>query len=52
MGYSFSAILMVLLIALYSGIDGISVLIGIAGAVAMILFAGCRSPPIRRDARR
>jgi hypothetical protein len=37
--YSFSATLMVLLIALYSGIDGISALIGIAGAnVAMILF--------------
>jgi hypothetical protein len=37
--YSFSATLMVLLIALYTGIDGISALIGIAGAnVAMILF--------------
>ena len=37
--YSFSATLMVLLISLYSGIDGISALIGIAGAnVAMILF--------------
>ena len=37
--YSFSATIMVLLIALYSGIDGISALIGIAGAnVAMILF--------------
>lgn len=37
--YSFSATIMVVLIALYSGIDGISALIGIAGAnVAMILF--------------
>jgi hypothetical protein len=37
--YSFSATVMVVLIALYSGIDGISALIGIAGAnVAMILF--------------
>ena len=37
--YSFSATLMVVLIALYTGIDGISALIGIAGAnVAMILF--------------
>ncbi len=37
--YSFSATLMVLLIALYTGIDGISALIAIAGAnVAMILF--------------
>ena len=37
--YSFSATLMVLLIALYTGIDGIAALIGIAGAnVAMILF--------------
>jgi hypothetical protein len=37
--YAFSATLMVLLIALYTGIDGISALIGIAGAnVAMILF--------------
>lgn len=37
--YSFSATLMVLLIALYTGIDGITALIGIAGAnVAMILF--------------
>jgi hypothetical protein len=37
--YSFSATLMVVLIALYSGITGISALIGIAGAnVAMILF--------------
>jgi hypothetical protein len=37
--YSFSATLMVLLIALYTGVDGISALIGIAGAnVAMILF--------------
>ncbi len=37
--YSVSATLMVLLIALYTGIDGLSALIGIAGAnVAMILF--------------
>ena len=37
--YSFSATIMVVLIALYSGIDGVSALIGIAGAnVAMILF--------------
>lgn len=37
--YSASATLMVVLIALYTGIDGISALIGIAGAnVAMILF--------------
>lgn len=37
--YSLSATLMVALIALYTGIDGISALIGIAGAnVAMILF--------------
>ncbi len=37
--YSFSATLMVVLIALYTGIDGVSALIGIAGAnVAMILF--------------
>jgi hypothetical protein len=37
--YSFSATLMVVLIALYSGITGISALIAIAGAnVAMILF--------------
>lgn len=37
--YSFSATVMVVLIALYTGIDGISALIGIAGAnVAMILF--------------
>jgi hypothetical protein len=37
--YSLSATLMVILIALYTGIDGISALIGIAGAnVAMILF--------------
>lgn len=37
--YSFSATLMVVLIALYTGIDGIAALIGIAGAnVAMILF--------------
>ncbi|WP_110180796.1 heliorhodopsin HeR [Nocardioides solisilvae] len=37
--YSFSATLMVVLIALYTGIDGISALIGIIGAnVSMILF--------------
>jgi hypothetical protein len=37
--YSFSATIMVVLIALYTGISGISALIGIAGAnVAMILF--------------
>jgi hypothetical protein len=37
--YSFSATLMVVLIALYTGIDGISALIGLVGAnVAMILF--------------
>lgn len=37
--YSFSATVMVVLIALYTGIDGISALISIAGAnVAMILF--------------
>lgn len=37
--YSFSATLMVLLIALYTGIDGFSALVGIVGAnVAMILF--------------
>jgi hypothetical protein len=37
--YSVSATLMVLLIALYTGIDGLSALVGIAGAnVAMILF--------------
>jgi hypothetical protein len=37
--YSFSATLMVILIALYTGIDGISALIGIAGTnAAMILF--------------
>jgi len=37
--YSFSATVMVVLIALYTGITGISALIGIAGAnVAMILF--------------
>jgi hypothetical protein len=37
--YSVSATLMVLLIALYTGIDSISALVGIAGAnVAMILF--------------
>ena len=37
--YSFSATIMVLLIAFYTGITGISALIGIAGAnVAMILF--------------
>jgi hypothetical protein len=37
--YSFSATIMVLLISMYSGITGISALVGIAGAnVAMILF--------------
>jgi hypothetical protein len=37
--YSVSATLMVVLIALYTGIDGISALVGLAGAnVAMILF--------------
>jgi len=37
--YSFSATVMVILIALYTGIDGISALIGIAGAnISMILF--------------
>jgi hypothetical protein len=37
--YSFSATIMVLLIALYTGIDGLSALIGIGAAnVAMILF--------------
>lgn len=37
--YSFSATLMVLLISLYTGIDGISALIAIAGAnISMILF--------------
>ncbi len=37
--YSFSATIMVVLIALYSGIDNVSALIGIIGAnVAMILF--------------
>jgi hypothetical protein len=49
--YSFSATLMVLLIALYSGIDGISALIAIAGAnVAMILFGWLQestNPPER-----
>ncbi len=49
--YSFSATLMVLLIALYTGIDGISALIGIAGAnVAMILFGWLQesaNPPER-----
>ncbi len=50
--YSFSATLMVLLISLYTGIDGISALIGIAGAnVAMILFGWLQetaNPPGRR----
>jgi hypothetical protein len=50
--YSFSATLMVVLIALYTGIDGISALIGIAGAnVAMILFGWLQeaaNPPGRR----
>ncbi|GAA4692811.1 heliorhodopsin HeR [Nocardioides nanhaiensis] len=37
--YSFSATIMVVLIALYSGVDGISALIAVAGAnVSMILF--------------
>lgn len=49
--YSFSATLMVLLIALYTGIDGISALVGIAGAnVAMILFGWMQeaaNPPER-----
>jgi hypothetical protein len=50
--YSVSATLMVVLIALYTGIDGISALIGIAGAnVAMILFGWLQesaNPPGRR----
>lgn len=50
--YSLSATLMVLLIALYTGIDGISALIGIAGAnVAMILFGWLQesaNPPGRQ----
>jgi hypothetical protein len=49
--YSFSATLMVVLIALYTGIDGISALLGIAGAnVAMILFGWLQesaNPPRR-----
>jgi hypothetical protein len=49
--YSISATLMVILIALYTGIDGISALIGIAGAnVAMILFGWLQeaaNPPER-----
>lgn len=49
--YSFSATLMVVLIALYTGIDGIAALIGIAGAnVAMILFGWLQeaaNPPAR-----
>lgn len=52
--YSASATLMVLLIALYTGIDGISALIGIAGAnVAMILFGWLQesaNPPGRAHA--
>ena len=52
--YSFSATLMVILIALYTGIDGISALIGIAGAnVAMILFGWLQeaaNPPGRSTA--
>ena len=52
--YSFSATLMVILIALYTGIDGISALIGIAGAnVAMILFGWLQesvNPPGRPTA--
>jgi hypothetical protein len=50
--YSVSATLMVVLIALYTGIDGISALIGIAGAnAAMILFGWLQesaNPPGRR----
>ena len=49
--YSLSATLMVVLIALYTGIDGISALIGIAGAnIAMILFGWLQeaaNPPAR-----
>ena len=49
--YSFSATLMVVLIALYTGINGISALIGIGGAnVAMILFGWLQessNPPAR-----
>jgi hypothetical protein len=49
--YSFSATLMVVLIALYTGIDGLSALLGIAGAnVAMILFGWLQeaaNPPDR-----
>jgi hypothetical protein len=52
--YSFSATLMVVLIALYTGIDGISALIGIAGVnVAMILFGWLQeaaNPPGRPTA--
>ena len=51
--YSFSATLMVLLIALYAGITGVSALIGIAGAnVAMILFGWLQestNPPGRAE---
>ena len=50
--YSFSATLMVILIALYTGIDGFSALIGIAGAnAAMILFGWLQetaNPPGRQ----
>ena len=51
--YSVSATIMVLLIAIYTGIAGITALIGIAGAnVAMILFGWLQEPPTRRAARR
>lgn len=54
MEYSLSATLMVVLIALYTGIDGIAALIGIAGAnVAMILFGWLQesaNPPGRSTA--
>ena len=51
--YSFSATLMVVLIALYTGIDGISALIAIAGSnVAMILFGWLQEPPILRPVPR
>jgi Heliorhodopsin len=52
--YSFSATLMVVLISLYTGIDGISALIAIAGAnAAMILFGWLQesaNPPGRSTA--
>lgn len=51
--YSFSATLMVVLIALYSGITGINALVAIAGAnVAMILFGWIQermNPPHREE---